>query len=286
MSVWTFMARLWCVLGVCLLMTLGGCKGEPPCTAGAAGCECSYPQSCDPGLSCRWDICWGGAVPPPDTYFYTDRALQDYDAIKRLIEARFALSPGDKAADIGCGRGSMTASMARVVGPTGAVYATDIDPGALKRTVANLAQLAKKHGDDRVAPVTTLLAKTPRDTGLETVPDGTLSLMLMLNSVYFERDEAPEEARAYMGEFLRKLAPGGRLVYHFDWIEPQRLTYEETVTLFVSAGFSETVTTIPMPAHIPESTFVLSGGPSTDQPKPLKRGFIAVFERPAASDAR
>ena len=50
----------------------------------------------------------------------------------------------------------------------------------------------------------------------------------------------------------------------------------------IKAGFSPEVTDIPMLPHIPEDTFVVSGGLDAAVPKPLKRGFITVFTRPLA----
>ncbi len=257
---------------------LVACSKSPDCVAGSAGCACAHPQRCDEGLECRWDICYGGSVTTPDTYFYTDRSLQDYDDTKRLIQTYLTLNPGDHVADIGCGKGSMTVAMSRLIGPTGKAYATDIDPSALERTRENL----QANTNAQYSPLETFLAKSPRDTGLETVPDGSIRVMLMINSVYFERDESREEAAAYMRRFLQKLAPGGRLIYHFDWIEPQRLTRDETAALMVSAGFSRDIMDIPMLGHIPEETYVISGGLKDAVPKPLKRGFISVYTRPEA----
>ena len=173
----------------------------------------------------------------------------------------------------------MTVAMSRLIGPSGKSYATDIDPSALERTRENL----QANTNANYAPLETFLAKSPRDTGLESVPDGSIRVMLMINSVYFEQDESLDEAAEYMGRFLKKLAPGGRLFYHFDWIEPQRLTRDETAALMVKAGFSEKVTDIPMLSHIPEETFVISGSLKDAVPKPLKRGFISVYTRPEAN---
>jgi hypothetical protein len=50
-------------------------KPEPRCVAGTAEGECAHPQACGEGFECRWDICYGGEVKPPDTYFYTDRLM-------------------------------------------------------------------------------------------------------------------------------------------------------------------------------------------------------------------
>ncbi|MDP6946256.1 MAG: class I SAM-dependent methyltransferase, partial [Myxococcota bacterium] len=212
----------------------------------------------------------------PETYYYSERALEDPNDIRALIAEHFGLSAGERAADIGCGTGQVTAELARVLGPTGVVYATDIDAGALERTRANLARSVT----GPAAPIETLLATMRRDTGLEAVADGAIQLMLMINSARFEKAEPAEEARAYLARFLRKLAPGGRLIYHYDWLDPDRLNRAEHEALFISAGFDPEVGTIPMPAHIPEESFVVTMGREKRTKTPLTRGFIAVFKRP------
>ncbi|MDP6945212.1 MAG: methyltransferase domain-containing protein [Myxococcota bacterium] len=255
-----------------------------PCRPGTAGCRCEslddaeFTRRCDAGLVCLYDTCWGGRVPLPTTYYYTDRAAQDAQEVKRLIQSHFDLRPGQHAVDVGCGRGPDTVVMAEDVGPTGLVFATDIDKGALAQTLETVAKTATRP----TAPVKTVWVESPRSTGLESVPDGSIHLMLFLNSVYFQRQEPPEEARAYLQSFLRKLVPGGRLIYHYDWLPPERLTHEEHVKLFVEAGFDDEVGEIPMPPQIPAKTQIYYDDPAVFTPPPHTRGFIAVFKRPMA----
>ncbi len=63
----------------------------------------------------------------------TDEELAGYAHTRQadaVVEA-LALAPGQIVADIGCGQGAFTLLLARAVGPTGHVVATDVDPGAL-----------------------------------------------------------------------------------------------------------------------------------------------------------
>jgi ubiquinone/menaquinone biosynthesis C-methylase UbiE len=54
---------------------------------------------------------------------------EDYDAWRRpdVLVAALELRAGDVVADVGAGRGYLTGRLARAVGPTGRVVATDID---------------------------------------------------------------------------------------------------------------------------------------------------------------
>jgi len=80
-------------------------------------------------------------------------ALEVPDLVKRL-----GLSPGMAVADIGAGFGAWTVALARHVGPTGHVYATDIG----ERQLAFLREYAGKEGLTNV----TVLAAGERSTNL------------------------------------------------------------------------------------------------------------------------
>jgi len=106
------------------------------------------------------------------------------------------LRPGQVVADIGAGSGYYTVRMAAAVGPTGKVYATDIQPGMLDI----LRRRVSREGLRNVEPV----LGEPDDPKL---PPDSLDLALMVD-VYHEL-AAPQA-------FLRKLRPAlkktGRLV--------------------------------------------------------------------------
>lgn len=60
----------------------------------------------------------------------------------RDIADRLGSHPGSQVADVGCGEGQIALVWSRVVGPTGHVWAEDIDPHALKAA----RKLMKEHG--------------------------------------------------------------------------------------------------------------------------------------------
>jgi len=84
--------------------------------------------------------------------------------------AALAIAPGSTVADVGAGSGYMTVRLAAAVGPSGRVYATDLQPEMVSRLVARLD--AAKIGN-----VTPVLA-APDDPRL---PGAALDLVLMVD---------------------------------------------------------------------------------------------------------
>jgi ubiquinone/menaquinone biosynthesis C-methylase UbiE len=114
---------------------------------------------------------------------------------RMLLEA-LEIRPGQKVCDMGCGNGFYTLALARLVGPTGLVYAVDIQPEMLRLLRARLTE-------ERVKNVRPLLgtASDPR------LPSESCDLVLCVD-VYHEFSH-PAEMLARMHDSLRD---GGRLV--------------------------------------------------------------------------
>jgi ubiquinone/menaquinone biosynthesis C-methylase UbiE len=124
---------------------------------------------------------------------------------------------GSTVADVGAGSGYMTVKMAKRVGPTGKVYANDIQPEML-------ALLRQRLVREKVSNVDLVLG-TFDDPKL---PAGTIDLILMVD-VYHEFSE-PQQMLRHMHEQLK---PGGRLVLleyrKEDPAIPIRLDHKMTV---------------------------------------------------------
>jgi ubiquinone/menaquinone biosynthesis C-methylase UbiE len=60
--------------------------------------------------------------------------------LKRRVIETLNLRPGDMAADVGCGDGFYTIPLARFLGPSGKVYAEDINDGELTKLKEQLAK--------------------------------------------------------------------------------------------------------------------------------------------------
>ena len=110
--------------------------------------------------------------------------------------AALDIKPGQVVADVGAGSGYYTVRLAEGVGPTGRVFATDIQPEML-------SLLKKRLSRERLDNVELVLA-TDVDPRL---PEGQLDLILMVD-VYHELARPQEVLR----KLRAALKPDGRLV--------------------------------------------------------------------------
>ena len=114
-----------------------------------------------------------------------------------LLLRELGLRQGMAVADIGAGTGYYARRMAPLVGSTGVVYATDVQPEMMKM----LADGAKKEGLINIKPIL---------GGLQSanLPDASIDLAIMVD-VYHEL-EFPFEV---IESLVRALKPGGRIAY-------------------------------------------------------------------------
>jgi len=120
----------------------------------------------------------------------------DDAAMADEIATLLAVNPGSTVAEIGAGHGEMAIRMARKVGPSGHVYATEIDPGRL----AEIRERAQEAGLDNL----TVLEATPTDSAL---PAGCCEGAYMIGVYHHLTDPAATDASIF-----RALKPGGRLL--------------------------------------------------------------------------
>jgi ubiquinone/menaquinone biosynthesis C-methylase UbiE len=106
------------------------------------------------------------------------------------------LKPGMVVADIGAGVGFMSLRLARRVGPSGKVYANDLQPEMLDRLRQNAAQA-------RITNVATVLG----DVADPKLPANTMDLVLLVD-VYHEFSQPQQMLR----KIRETLKPDGRLV--------------------------------------------------------------------------
>ena len=124
-----------------------------------------------------------------------------------LLLRELGLKQGMTVADIGAGTGYYARRMAPLVGSSGVVYATDVQPEMMKM----LEDGAKKAGLNNIKPVL---------GGLQNVnlPDASVDLAIMVD-VYHEL-EFPFEV---IESLVRALRPGGRIAYVEYRLEDQRV---------------------------------------------------------------
>lgn len=172
------MRRAWLL---CLLVACRRTPDAPQVTADAGDPPGTYL-----GRELAAPMGWQGAD-------WLDRRDREATEKPEHVLDVLALREGMTVADVGAGSGYFTVRMARRVGPTGRVLATDLQPEML-------ALLKKKATG--LANVVPILA-TPDDARL---PHGEIDLVLMVD-VYHELPR-PKETLAQIRAALK---PGGRL---------------------------------------------------------------------------
>ncbi len=167
---------------------------------------------CSSFTACRGP---GHNHPTPDAHGHSDN-LDDYIARQESpdrakwqkpdeVVAALKLEPGQRIADVGCGPGYFTIPIAKAVGPTGKVWAVDIEPKILARArahavAAGLSNIEYVH----------CLADDPR------LPVASADTIVIVNTFHHFADR-----RAYVAKLRKALLPGGRIV-NIDFIPKPR----------------------------------------------------------------
>jgi ubiquinone/menaquinone biosynthesis C-methylase UbiE len=113
---------------------------------------------------------------------------------ERVVQS-LAIKPGERIADLGSGGGYFTFRLSQAVGPTGKVYAVDVDKDMLE----DLAERAKNDGYRNIEKV---LAKYDDPS----LPESGVDLIFTSN-VYHHIDSRAK----YFADAARYLRPGGRI---------------------------------------------------------------------------
>jgi ubiquinone/menaquinone biosynthesis C-methylase UbiE len=111
------------------------------------------------------------------------------------VIALLGIGPGDRVADLGAGGGYFAFRLADAVGPSGRVYAVDVQDDML----GYLAQQARERGAANVTVVKAAL-DDPQ------LPDGEIDLLFTSNTYHHIADRP-----AYFRRVLDDLAPNGRV---------------------------------------------------------------------------
>ncbi|MBN1533222.1 MAG: class I SAM-dependent methyltransferase [Spirochaetes bacterium] len=158
---------------------------------------------------------------------FNSMASNDESQPARVV-GNLQLKPGDTVADIGAGGGYFSLLMARMVGPSGRIYAVDID----RRMLEHIDALAKKEGMENIITA----EATESSVG---IPDRCADMIFMRNVFHHLREDP-----GYFARLKRYLKPGGRIAI-IDYCKAgllQRLSGHvvseaEIVSLMKSAGY-------------------------------------------------
>ncbi len=145
---------------------------------------------------------------------------------------QMGLREGMKVADLGAGSGHYTLAAAAIVGPTGRVYAIDIQEDHL----APLKDAAAAHGLKNVETVW----GNVENAGGTLLKDASVDAVILSNTLF-----QLEHAAGAIAEIKRILAPGGKLLV-VDWAgdygglgpAKERIVSEHAAEeLFITGGF-------------------------------------------------
>jgi ubiquinone/menaquinone biosynthesis C-methylase UbiE len=128
---------------------------------------------------------------------WLERPEREQEEAPAKLMAALKLKSGDVVADIGAGSGYFTFRLAESVGPTGKVFAVDIQPEML--------QIIRKRMKERELPNVVPVLGEISDPKL---PAASTDLILLVD-VYHEFSHPWEMTRG----MVRALKPGGRLVF-------------------------------------------------------------------------
>ena len=152
--------------------------------------------------------------------------------VPEIVASHFHLKEGDKVADFGAGSGFFLKALTAGVGPSGKVYACEIQ----KSLVEKLGDYARLQGLSNVVPLWCDL----EEVGGIKIPNETLDVGLLINTLFqFEHKEAA------LQEIRRVIRPGGML-HVIDWTEsfgglgPQEgnvVTKDQSISLLESQHF-------------------------------------------------
>ena len=132
--------------------------------------------------------------------------IRDLVRPRSLVLKEAAIEPGSTVLDYGCGPGSYTAALARSVGPTGYIYALDINPAAIRVT----ERLAARR---KIENLSTILSDC--GTGL---PDASVDVALLYDT--FHHLSRPEDV---LKELHRVVKPSGLLSFSDHHMKEQEI---------------------------------------------------------------
>jgi precorrin-6B methylase 2 len=133
---------------------------------------------------------WQGAA-------WLEREKREQEECGSLLLPELGLSPGMRVADVGAGTGYYSRRIAPLVGPTGRVYAVEIQPEMIRM----LDAASKRAGLGNIEPVLGSVDSVK-------LADAAIDVALMVD-VYHEL-EFPHEM---LTSIVRALRPGGRVVF-------------------------------------------------------------------------
>jgi ubiquinone/menaquinone biosynthesis C-methylase UbiE len=190
-----------------------------------------------------------------------DRLRQQHEAwvgeAQSLLE-RAGLRSGQTVLDLGCGPGSTTVQLARVVGPQGQVIARDVSPGYIAHLRSELERLGIDHVRPSLGPVEELQLA---DGSLDAAYSRWLFCWL-------------PDAAAVLSAVARALRPGGVMICqeYFNWASMKLVPRDgahDRVVAACMASWQDSGTTIDIAEQLP--TLAAQCGLTVEYAAPVAR---------------
>jgi arsenite methyltransferase len=125
---------------------------------------------------------------------YEGSSRDDWQQPKRVIQS-LQIHPGQTLADLGAGSGYFTFRLAQAAGPSGKVYAIDVDP--------DMTELVTKKAKQRGAENVEVILAKPQDPML---PERSIDLVFSANTYHHIDNRV-----SYFARLRKVLRPEGRL---------------------------------------------------------------------------
>lgn len=135
-----------------------------------------------------------------DYIMFMNPAREQWESSAGILKV-VALKEGEKVADVGCGLGYFSLKMAKLVGPTGKIYAIDTD----KDYTEKVMEFANKEQLTNIVPVVSL----PTDTKIPEKVD--VAFIASLYHVIYGWATEPSR-KAFLDSIKNSLKPDGRFV--------------------------------------------------------------------------
>jgi ubiquinone/menaquinone biosynthesis C-methylase UbiE len=151
------------------------------------------------------------------------------------------ISAGDRVADLGAGTGYFLPYLVEAVGPSGTVFAVEVEPNL----VAHMRERAEQLGAPNIIPILASLDEAR-------LPDKSVDLILIVDTFHHLDDRL-----AYLGRLKHDLSDRGRMAI-VDWKKEElpkgprpdhKIAREQVVRELDAAGFRQISVEIDLPYH-------------------------------------
>ncbi len=135
-----------------------------------------------------------------DYILFNNPRRADWENTPKFIESINA-RPGEIIGDVGCGPGLFSYLLSKKVGPTGKIYALDLNKDHLEKFNAFLKKYSVTNVSTHVSSVTSTK-----------LPPNTLDAAILTSLYHIIYAEAEEERNAFVLDLKSAIKPGGRLI--------------------------------------------------------------------------